>query len=147
MGKIANTVKKASRPIRVIRRATAVRGGDGRLTPGAETVAIVRMVVQPVTGRALERKLSGDNTVGDVAVWAIKANLAKAYAEGDADKVPLGWTELNIAPAKGAEGPRGDYFEWSGRTYEITRFGDWSQDGLIPDADLHTYAANERGGA
>jgi hypothetical protein len=150
MGKIANTVRKASKSQparRIVRRAVAVRGNDGRLTPGDETVARVHLVIQDVKSATLVRDLHGDKSKGDIHVWTERSCLAAAYDDGDDDKVALGWTSLNIAPPEGADGPPGDHIEWRGRMFEVTAMQDWTEDGLIPDAAIQRYVAYDRGAA
>ena len=141
---IESVVLEASRPTRVVQLAEGVFGQDGRLTPGAEVVAIVKLVVQPSTGVQLQRALEGDTTGGAVTVWASTTDLAAAYLEGDIGQTPLGWTELQVAPARESSGPPGARIHWQGREYEVTSTQDWTQDGLIPLANLRGYVATER---
>jgi len=137
-------VLEASRPTRVRRAAAATRGNDGRLTSGAEIVAIVSLVVQPLGGSALARAVEGDTTTGALAVWSSSTALAAAYLEGDGTETPLGWTTLQLAPPRGAEGPPGDLIEWHGRVFEASQREDWDDDGMIPLARLRRYTATER---
>ena len=141
---IEAVVLDASKPTRVRLAAAATRGDDGRLTPGVETVAIVSLVVQPLTGSALARAVEGDTTSGAVAVWSSSTALAAAYLEGDGTEAPLGLTTLQLAPPRGAEGPPGDLIEWHGRVFEVSQREDWDDDGLIPLAGLRRYTAIER---
>lgn len=152
MGAIENTIKKGSRPVTVRRRVAGVRGADGRHTAGVETVAIVKLYVQP-RRRQLDRQLVGDSTVGGVEIWASKTYLAAAYVDGlvDEDDVPiftpLNWTGLNVAPAENTSGPPGDRIEWNGRTYEVTNEENWDDAGLVSDSNYRYYDATERGPA
>lgn len=144
MGAIENTVKKGSRLTRVRRRAAGVRGSDGRFTAGAETVAMVKLYVQP-RRRQLDRQLAGDSTTGGIEVWASKTYLAAAYVEGDGAETPLAWTGLQVAPPENTDGPPGDRIEWGGRIYEVTNEEDWDDAGLVADSRYRYYDATERG--
>jgi hypothetical protein len=146
MGAIEAAVKKGSRLTRVRRRATGVRGSDGRFTAGAETVAMVRLYVQPKS-RQLNRELPGDSTTGAVKVWASKTYLAAAFEEDDVDEVALGWEALQVAPPENTDGPPGDRIEWNGRTYEVTNEKIWDDGGLVANSRFRSYEAAERGPA
>lgn len=146
MSAIETTVMKGSRPCVVYRRSAGVRGNDGRYTEGATTTAVVKLYVQP-GGTSLVRNLFGDSSDGMVPIWAAKTNLAAAYQQGDADKEPLGWAGLQIAPPENTNGPPGDRVEWQGRVYEVMRESIWDDAGLIPKARIRVYAAADRGAA
>lgn len=143
MGAIEAAVKKGSRPTRVRRRVAGVRGSDGRLTPGSEIVASVRLFIQP-GGVNLDRQQFGDSTTGDILIWASKTYLAAAADVDDPDTA-LGWTGLQIAPPENTDGPPGDRIEWNGRLYEITREENWDDAGLVADSRYRHYSAAERG--
>lgn len=146
MGAIENAVKKGSRPTTVRRRAAGTRASDGRYTAGEETVAIVKLFVQP-RRRQLDRQIEGDSTVGSHQIWASKDYLAAAYEDGDEDEAALGWTALQVAPAENTSGPPGDRVEWQGRIYEVTNEQDWVDGGLVSDSNYMFYDATERGPA
>lgn len=146
MDPIEDAILDAARPVHVTRSAEGTRTG-GRFTPGAQFVAVVALAVQPNRPSSLARLIHGDSSNGSVLIFAAGSALAAAYELGDADKVPLEWTTLNIAPAKGAEGPRGDYVTWNGRRYEITEQAVWDDAGLIPDSNFRRYVAEGLGSA
>jgi hypothetical protein len=141
---VEQTVMRAARLLRVRRRVTGTRTGV-RFIEGAETNYQVKLVVQPTSSKTLERIETGDKSGGNVDVWASLTNLAAAYEEDDLSHSALGWTELQIAPAEGQDGPRGDYVEWRGRVYEIVSSQNHDDGGLIPNSRIQRYSAADRG--
>jgi hypothetical protein len=147
MGGIEAVVMKSARPVTVVRRAALTRGTDGRPTEGAATTATVRLAIQPGSACTLTRNLDGDTSGGTVTIWASLTDLAAAYESDDLSHTALGWTELNIAPAKGESGPRGDYVTWRGRQYEIGVDNNFEDGGLIPTANIQRYIGTDQGAA
>lgn len=145
MRPIERVVFKASLPQQVTRRDAGVVGPTGRLAPPVELTVTVAAAVQPASATSLVRALPGDVTAGQVNVWTSATKIADAFATGDQDETPLGWTGLRVAPPRGTAGPPGDLLTWQGRKYEITGEELFDFDGLIHDAGLRRYRATERG--
>jgi hypothetical protein len=104
--------------LRRVRRRSGAYDASGRYQRDADLVALVRLRVQP-RGTDLARDEAGDNSAGGVNIWAPLTDLAAAE-DVTAPGVPLGWSELNIAPSEHVQGPPGDVVEWKGRDYEVT---------------------------
>jgi hypothetical protein len=147
MGAIEATVRKAARLCSVKRRVAGAYGADGRFDAGAETINSVRLHIQPTSASTLQRGELGDKSGGDIDVWASLTDLAAAYLTSDLSETALSWTSLNVAPPEGESGPRGDYVTWNGRVYEIVRYHDHVDGGLISDARIQRYSAADRGAA
>jgi len=146
---LAGTVNKLSKPKKVVRLSEfATVGGrdDGSQT---ETVAVVKIAVQPTTSPStrLSRQIDGDETEGEARVWVTSKNVAKAYLDGDITKTPIGWTQLRVAPPEGTDGPPGDRVEAYGRRWELVELQQWEAEGFSGPSGFDRYIARERGAA
>lgn len=146
---LSGTVGKLSRPVKVIRLSeyTTVGGRDDGSQ--AETVAVVRIALQPTTSPStrLVRQVDGDETSGDARVWVTTKAVAKAYLDGDITKTPIGWTKLRVAPPEGTDGPPGDKLEAYGRRWELVELQQWEAEGFGGPSGFDRYIARERGAA
>lgn len=147
MSQLAKTVQKLAEPLVVIRKAAPTFDDvSPYATGGAEVRAIVRVHLQKDTARPTQllRTMTGDETTGESRLWVANEDLAAAYAEGDINQTPLGWTTFQIAPPEDTDGPPGDRFNWDGRNWEITEFQGWERK-FGGFADFQRYTVQERG--
>ena len=144
--RLGRRVKKLAK-LRSVTRRDAATWVDGRDTPGAKVTAKDKLAVQRETAKPIElaRLPAGDQTSGDIRVWAEPSQLAAAFVS-DPD-IPLGWTELQTAQPERAEGPPGDLVDFEGRRYEITERIGWTESATFtgPSAGFQRYVAQERG--
>lgn len=127
----------------VTRRPTGTRTG-GRYDPGVSFEALLRADIQ-TRGENLDRQLQGDRSQGQIDIFVTLEQLANAEAV-DNPGVPLGWTELNLAPADYTQGPPGDIIVFDGRRYEVISESPYDEPGpLLPPT--RNYIGEDRGAA
>lgn len=146
-----DVVDDLAKPRVVTRRGALVYDGTGPRPVGEPslTVAVVRLAIQfDGDGTQLEQQdLEGGQTRGRIRVWGSDDAFAEAYAQGDPDKVPLGWTGLRVGPTEDVDGPPGDWVDYLGRRYEVVAAYGHEEFFDGEDAGFHAYIAEERGPA
>jgi hypothetical protein len=128
----------------VTRRVPGSRDAVGRFTPEGPITAMVAMDIQ-TRGEVLDREVPGDRSQGGVNIYVTLAQLAAAYDVNDPG-TPLGWTQLELAPADYTEGAPGDRVVFDGRIYEITSEEPFDEQGPLIDPSRR-YVAEDRGAA